>query len=117
MAVEGSSPEVATELASLRQYIRWLEDGTLDLEELTAAAASLPAGSTGLAMATVTIALAKARLGFVERDPAWFIPLESARDSLGRAPSIVVARDTWLKLAVLFFIAALAVSVVVLLLR
>jgi len=115
--IEGRTPEDATELASLRQYIDWLESGTVDLEELTAAAASLPPGSTGRAIATVTIALAEARRGFVERDPAWFVPLESVRTSLGRAPSIVVVRDTWLKFAVLFFIAALAASVLVLLLR
>lgn len=116
-AVEGSSPEEAMELASLRQYVGWLEEGRLDLEELNAAAVRLPAGSTERAMATVTIALAKARRGFVERDPAWFVPLESVRASLGRAPSMVVLRDTWLKLAALFFIAALAASVLVLLLR
>lgn len=116
-AVEGGSPEDAVELASLRQYIGWLEAGTFDLEELAAAAARLPAGSAERAMATVTIALAKARRGFVERDPEWFVPLESVRASLGRAPSVVAARDTWLKLAALFFIAALAVSVFVLLLR
>jgi hypothetical protein len=116
-ADEISSPEVAMELASLRQYIGWLEDGTADLEELTAAAARLPTGSTSRAIAKVTIALAEARRGFMARDPAWFVPLESARTSLGRAPSIVVARDTWLKFAVIFFIAALAVSVLVLLLR
>jgi hypothetical protein len=39
------------------------------------------------------------------------------RTSLGRAPAVIVARDTWLKFAVIFFIAALAVSVLVLLLR
>lgn len=116
-AVEGSSAEEAMELASLRQYIAWLEDGTIDLEELTAAGARLPAGSTGRALADVTIALAKSRRGFVERDPAWFVPLETARTSLGRAPSMVVARDTWLKFAVLFFIAALATSILVLVLR
>jgi hypothetical protein len=115
--VEGGSPEETMELASLRQYIGWLEDGTVDLAELTAAAASLPAGSKARAMADVTIALAESRRGFVDRDPRWFVPLESVRASLGRAPAVVVARDTWLKFAILFFIAALAASVLVLLLR
>jgi hypothetical protein len=115
--VEAGSSEEATELASLRQYIGWLEDGTVDLAELTAAAARLPVGSTARAMADVTIALAESRRGFVERDTRWFVPLESVRSSLGSAPSIVAARDTWLKFAILFFIAALAVSVLVLLLR
>ena len=58
--IEGRTPEDATELASLRQYIDWLESGTVDLEELTAAAASLPPGPTGRAIATATIALAEA---------------------------------------------------------
>jgi hypothetical protein len=115
--VEGGSPEEAMELASLRQYIGWLEDGTVDLAELAAAAASVPAGSTARAMADVTIALAESRRGFVDRDPHWFVPLESVRASLGRAPAVVVARDTWLKFAAIFFIAALAASVLVLLLR
>jgi hypothetical protein len=115
--IEGGSPEEAVELASLRQYIGWLEDGTVDLAELTAAAARVPVGSTARAMADVTVALAESRRGFVERDPQWFVPLESVRSSLGRAPAVIVARDTWLKFAVIFFIAALAVSVLVLLLR
>jgi hypothetical protein len=115
--VEGGSPQETMELASLRQYIGWLEDGTVDLADLTVVAASLPTSSTARAMAEVTIALAESRRGFVEHDPRWFAPLESVRTSLGRAPSVVVARDTWLKFAILFFIAALAVSVLVLLLR
>lgn len=115
--VEASSAEEAMELASLRQYIAWLEDGTIELDELTAATARLPMGSTERAMGHVTIALAESRRGFVEGDPRWFVPLETVRTSLGRAPSIVVARDTWLKFAVLFFIAALATSILVLVLR
>lgn len=116
-AMEASSAEEAMELASLRQYIAWLEDGTIELDELRAATASLPVGSTGRAMGDVTVALTESRRGFVEGDPRWFVPLETVRTSLGRAPSIVMARDTWLKFAVVFFIAALATSILVLVLR
>lgn len=111
------SPEDAVELASLRQYIDWLEHGTVDTSELTAAADALPPGTEGRAMAAVTIALAEARRRFVQRDPTWSDPLESARAPLGRAASMVAFRDTWIKLGGLFFVAALIAAIVVLLLR
>jgi hypothetical protein len=105
------------ELASLRQYVDWLEHGTIDTSELAAAAAALPPGTEGRAMAAVTIALAEARDRFVRRDSNWSEPLESARPPLGPAPSMVALRDTWSKLGGLFFIAALVAAIVVLLLR
>ena len=111
------SPEDAVELASLRQYIDWLEHGTVDTSELVAAAEALPSGSEGRAMAAVTIALAEARQRFVRRDPTWSEPLESARAALGRAAAMVALRDTWIKLGGLFFVAALIAAIVVLLLR
>lgn len=111
------SPEDAVELASIRQYIDWLEHGTIDTNELAAAADALPPGTEGRAMATVTIALAESRDRFVRRDPNWSVPLESARPALGRAPSMVAWRDTWSKLGGLFFVAALIAAIVVLLLR
>ncbi len=115
--VSSDSPEDAVELASLRQYIGWLEHGTVDTSELAAAAEALPAGSEGRAMAAVTIALAEARDRFIRREPGWSEPLEAARPPLGRAPSMVAWRDTWSKLGGLFFIAALIAAIVVLLLR
>jgi hypothetical protein len=111
------APEDAAELASIRQYIDWLEHGTIDTTELAAAAAALPPGTEGRAMATVTIALAESRDRFIRRDPNWSVPLESARPALGRAPLMVAWRDTWSKLGGLFFVAALIAAIVVLLLR
>jgi hypothetical protein len=111
------APEDAAELASLRQYIDWLEHGTVDTSELASAAATLPPGSEGKAIATVTIALAQARDRFIRRDPTWAVPLESARPGLGRAASMVALRDTWSKLGGLFFVAALLAAIVVILLR
>jgi hypothetical protein len=117
MDVASDSPEEAVELASLRQYIDWLEHGTIDTSELAAAAQALSPGTQGCAMAAVTIALAEARDGFIRRDPTWSEPLESARRPLGRTASMVALRDTWSKLGGLFFIAALIAAIVVLLLR
>ena len=111
------APEDAAELASIRQYIDWLEHGTIDTTELAAAAAALPPGTEGRAMATVTIALAESRDRFIRRDPNWSVPLELARPALGRAPLMVAWRDTWSKLGGLFFVAALIAAIVVLLLR
>ena len=111
------SPEDAAELASLRHYIDWLEHGTVDTTALAAAAATLPPGSEGQAIATVTIALAQARDRFIRRDRTWSEPLESARPGLGRAASGIVFRDTWSKLGGLFFVAALIAAIVVILLR
>lgn len=116
-ASPADSPEEAIELASLRQYIDWLEHGTTDTSELAAAAEAVPEATEGRAMAAVTIALAESRDRFVRRDPAWPDPLASARGPLGRAASMVVFRDTWSKLSGLFFIAALIAAIVVLLLR
>ena len=48
---------------------------------------------------------------------AWLEPLESERPALGRAASVVVLRDTWSKLGVPFFVAALIAAIVVILLR
>jgi hypothetical protein len=116
-ATPADSPEEAIELASLRQYIGWLEHGTNETSELAAAADALPPGTEGRAMAAVTIALAEARDRFVRRDPAWHEPLASARGPLGRAASTVVLRDTWSKLGGLFLIAALIAAIIVILLR
>jgi hypothetical protein len=115
--IESGSAEDAFELASLRQYIDWLDGGPLDTAELASAAARLPAGSTDRSMGDVNVALAEARERSIRHDPAWFVPLEMVRTGLGRAPSIVAVRDTWLKLAVMFFVLALAVAIGVLLLR
>jgi hypothetical protein len=109
--------EDAFEAASLRQYIDWLETGESDTTDLRAATAALAAGSLARRMADVNLALADARVGFVQRDPTWSTALQHVRPSLGRAATMVVIRDTWLKLAGISFALAAAVSGGVLLLR
>jgi hypothetical protein len=111
------SPEDRFEAASLRQYLDWLETGVSDTSELASTAAVLPAGSIARRMAEVTLALADARVGFVQRDRTWSTPLRDVRPSLGGAAAIVVFRDTWLKFAGLSFVAAAGVGLLVLLLR
>jgi hypothetical protein len=68
-------------------------------------------------MADVNLALAGARVGFIQRDPAWSTALQDVRPALGRAATMVVIRDTWLKLGGISFALAAAVSGGVLLLR
>lgn len=116
-ALQPRTREDAFEAASLRQYITWLETGESDTADLRAATAALAVGSLARRMADVNLALADARVGFVERDPTWSTALQHVRPSLGRAATMVVVRDTWLKLAGISFALAAAVSGGVLLLR
>jgi hypothetical protein len=103
-------PEDRFEVASLRQYVDWLETGTSDTTDLAATAAGLQPGSVARRMADVNLALADARVGFIERDPTWATALQNVRPSLGRAAAMVVFRDTWLKLAAISFGLAAVVS-------
>ena len=105
------------EAASLRQYIDWLETGVSDTTELTATAAGLASGSVERRMADVNLALADARVGFMQRDRAWSTALRDVRPSLGRAASMVAFRDTWLKFGGLSFVVSAIVALAVLLLR
>ena len=109
--------EDAFEAASLRQYIDWLETGESDAADLRAATAALPPGSLARRMADVNLALVDARVGFIQGDPTWSTALQHVRPSLGRAPTMITIRDTWLKLAGISFALAAAVSGGVLLLR
>jgi hypothetical protein len=67
-------------------------------------------------MADVNLALADARVRWMERDAAWLTSLQAVRPSLGRDASMVVMRDTWSKFAGIAFVVALVVSTGVLLL-
>ena len=104
------------EAASLRQYIDWLASGEYDRTELTFAATALPHSSMERRMADVNLALADARVRWMERDPAWSTSLQAVRPSLGRDASMVVMRDTWSKFAGIAFVVAVVVSTGVLLL-
>ena len=64
----------------------------------------------------LNLALAEARIRWMERDPTWSQSLQAVRAGLGREASMVVVRDTWSKFAGISFVAALVVSTVVLLL-
>lgn len=116
-ALQPSTPEDSFEVASLRQYIDWLETGVSDATDLRTATAALTPGSLPRRMADVNLALVDARVGFIQRDPTWSTALQHVRPSLGSAATMVVVRDTWLKLAGISFALAAVVSGGVLLLR
>lgn len=116
-ALRPGTPEDRFEVASLRQYVEWLETGRSDTIELVTAAAALATGSAARRMADTTLALADARVGFMGRDPTWSTPLREVRPSLGRDAAMVALRDTWLKLAAVSSAAAAVTSIGVLLLR
>ncbi|HET9085060.1 MAG TPA: hypothetical protein VFN41_11730 [Candidatus Limnocylindrales bacterium] len=111
-----TTPQERFEVASLRQYIDWLASGEYDKTDLTFAAGALPHGSLERRMADVNLALADARVRWMERDPAWSTSLQAVRSSLGRDASMVVVRDTWSKFAGIAFVVALVVSTGVMLL-
>ena len=112
-AADAADAGTAVERATLRQYIDWLETGSLDLTVLAAAVATLPAGSPDRQMGETSIALAQARDRFMAGDPDWFAPLEAARSRLGSAPTTVVFRDTWGRVAVAYVVLAFGVSLLV----
>ena len=114
--IEPTTPAERFEAASLHQYIEWLATGENDTTDLRFAAAGLPRGSLERRMADVNLALAEARIRWMERDPTWSQSLQAVRAGLGREASMVVVRDTWSKFAGISFVAALVVSTVVLLL-
>ena len=116
-ALQPRTAEDRFEAASLRQYVDWLETGISDTTDLRATTAALTPGSVTRRMGEVNLALADARVGFIERDPTWSTALQHVRPSLGREPTIIAIRDTWLKLAGISFALAAAVSGGVLLLR
>jgi hypothetical protein len=116
-ALRPTTPEELFEAASLRQYIDWLETGSVDYSQLAAAVERLPRGSLARCMGDVNVALAEARIRFVARDPAWSMTLQTARPALGRAAALIALRDTWLKFGGIAFAVGLVVSVGVLLLR
>lgn len=62
--------------------------------------------------ADVNIALGDARERFMRADPTWSRPLEEVRPALGRAPALVVLRDTWRPLAIMYSIIALAAGAI-----
>jgi hypothetical protein len=116
-ALESTTPAELFEAASLRQYIDWLESGANDFSELAAAVERLPPGSEARRMGDVNVALADARIRFMTGDAAWSNGLQAVRPTLGREASMVVLRDTWLRLAAIAFAIGFVASVVVLLLR
>jgi hypothetical protein len=110
-------PERAFEIASLRQYIDWLEQGSDDLTALRTAAAELPAGSAARRSSAVTIAVSQARIGLVNRDQDWTAPLEAVRGDLGSAPWRATIVDTWRPVWFLLGLVGLITALVVPLLR
>jgi hypothetical protein len=113
-AVPATDRDVRFEIASLRQYIDWLEHDASDVSELHQAARELPAGSSERQAADVTLALVDARMRLVRDDVAWFAPLEQVRGALGWAPWRATLLDTWRSVAGLCTLAAIIATVVAL---
>ena len=105
--LEVTGVDVAFERAALAQYIGWLTDGDLRIEEFRAAIAELPLDAHYRHAADVTIAIAEARDRYLRADPAWSRPLQAVRPSLGGAASSVVRRDTWRPWATLYLLITL----------
>jgi hypothetical protein len=102
--VGATDPPAAFERASLVQYIDWLTDGDARLDALRAALAELELEGRFRLEAEVMIAIADARERFMRGDTDWWRPLEAVRPSLGAAPSRVLWRDRWLRVAVLYLV-------------
>jgi len=105
-----TNDEEAFELASLHQYVDWLERGSTDLTALKAASASLPAGSAAERSSRVTLAVAEARMRVMGGDAGWTAPIEEVRPDLGRAPWRATLTDTWLPVSFLYFVIGLVAS-------
>jgi hypothetical protein len=105
-----TNDEEAFELASLHQYVDWLELGSTDLTALKAASASLPAGSAAERSSRVTLAVAEARMRVMGGDAGWTAPIEEVRPDLGRAPWRATLTDTWLPVSFLYFVIGLIAS-------
>ena len=104
-----TKPDAAFELASLEQYIDWIEHGSTDLSALREAAGRLPADSQSRLAAEVTIAIAAARLLAHQADPGWTAPLEAVRPKLGWAPWRATLRDTWWSIWLVYLFLAMLV--------
>jgi hypothetical protein len=115
--IPAGRPDIAFEIASLRQYIDWLESATPDLSPLTAAAAELPVGSDDVRTRAVTIAIAQARILIMSGHADWTAPLEAVRADLGLAPWRATIIDTWRPFGVMYWFVGLIAAFLVPLLR
>jgi hypothetical protein len=116
-AVAEPDSETAFELATLRQYIDWLETASTDLSGLKLAAAAIPAGSEARRASAVSIAVSQARIQIMAGDPAWTASLEAVRTDLGRAPWRATLADTWRPVGLLFGAVGLIAALIVPLLQ
>ena len=116
-AASAADPDAAFEIASLRQYIDWLEHGSDDMAALRAAAADLPPGSEAQRFSAVTLAIGEARIRLVGSDPDWTAPLEAVRGSLGSAPWRAVITDTCRPVGFVLGLVGLIAALIVPLLR
>ena len=110
-------PALAFELATLRQYVEWLEHGSTDLTALRESAGRLSTGSRARLESQVTLAIAAARPLAQRREPGWSEPLEAVRTTLGRGPWRATLSDMWRPTWFLYFVLGLASSMLALVLR
>jgi hypothetical protein len=110
--IEPQTAEERLEVATLRQYIDWMGDGTHDTGEIAMLTRGFPVGSEWRMVGDVTVALAEARARHAAGDAEWSRPLQEVRPELGRGASVVALRDTWRRWWLAYLVYALLVSLV-----
>ena len=112
-----ATPEVAFELASLKQYIDWIEHGWTEVSAMREATEHLPADSFSRSLAEVTLAIAAARPLAQQAGADWTPPLVAVRARLGSAPWSATLRDTWWPIWIVYLFLGLLVSLAASVLR
>jgi hypothetical protein len=110
--IEPRTADERLEVATLRQYVDWIADGTHDTSEIARLTRGFPTGSTSRMVGDVTVALAEARAQHAAGDADWSRPLREVRPGLGRGASMVALRDTWRRWWLAYLVYALLVSLV-----
>jgi hypothetical protein len=110
--IEPQTAEERLEVATLRQYIDWIGDGTHDTSEIATLTRGFPVGSEWRRVGDVTVALAEARARHAAGEDEWSRPLREVRPKLGRGASMVALRDTWRRWWLAYLVYGLLVSLV-----
>lgn len=111
--IESVDPADRLEVVALRQYMDWLETGSVELDALRTEVGSNATGTDLRLAGDVMLAMAEARARRMARDRDWYAPLATARRALGRSAQSVVWRDTWAPLLPLYLGLGVLVSSVV----
>ena len=102
----------AVEQALARRYTAFIATGTADESELDALQARLRPDTELMLELLVARAISEARGRLAQSRDDWRDPLLAMRPRLGSAATMTVARDLWLKIALLMFGMSLMVGLV-----